>query len=242
MNKKQSLKCLTLFALGLLASQLPASAFYNPTAGRWLSRDPVGEVAFTTLNLKERSWAERKRLRLEALKPTYVFVHSDAINRLDILGLTDGDTDCPGLPQGQNNATCYQYACGNYGKWSDSVGGRGGKRCVPPYTCDSIRKGALADGMTEVPADGKCPEGTHKVAYALGSSGGSSDFHWLRQNDDGSWCHKNRYGGVSNLDGNKQVITDPANATLSFPAQGNWPAASYKLCDKGYLCAPNSWK
>jgi len=65
MNKKHTLKCLTVFALGLLASQVPASAFYNPTQGRWLSRDPIREGGGRNL---------------------YAFVYSDPVNGVD----TDG--------------------------------------------------------------------------------------------------------------------------------------------------------
>jgi RHS repeat-associated protein len=188
-------------------------------AGRWPNRDPINEAG--GLNL-------------------YAFVGNRVPNRIDPLGLADGDGDCPGLPKGESNAQCYQYACGNYGKWSDTPGGRGGQRCKPPYTCDGIKKGAIADGMTEVPADGKCPEGTHKVSYSVGTHGNGSDYHWMRQKADGTWCHKFRLGGPSNLDGSGKPITDPEKANQDFPANGKQPPSSYKHC--GYLCAPDTWK
>ena len=35
--------------LGLLAVACPVHAFYNPSTGRWLSRDPLGESGFESL-------------------------------------------------------------------------------------------------------------------------------------------------------------------------------------------------
>jgi len=65
MNKKLTLKCLTVFALGLLVGQFPASAFYNPSTGRWLSRDPIGENGGANL---------------------YSHAANQAANRIDVLG------------------------------------------------------------------------------------------------------------------------------------------------------------
>jgi hypothetical protein len=51
--------------LGLLASTLPAGAFYNPHTGRWLSRDPAGERAEHNL---------------------HGFVENDSVASYDVLG------------------------------------------------------------------------------------------------------------------------------------------------------------
>lgn len=59
---------MALLCLLLLADK--ASAFYNPTTGRWLSRDPIEEEG--GLNL-------------------YVFVANSPIQDFDALGLTKGD-------------------------------------------------------------------------------------------------------------------------------------------------------
>ena len=56
---------LFLVALGWLAMPASAWAFYNPTTGRWLNRDPIGERGGRNL---------------------YGFVQSDSISKSDLLG------------------------------------------------------------------------------------------------------------------------------------------------------------
>src|ERR1017187_4294143 len=65
MNAKQMLM-LTLLLLGVSLAR-EAQAFYNPSTGRWLSRDPIEENGGKSL---------------------YVFVGNDSINRADIVGLS----------------------------------------------------------------------------------------------------------------------------------------------------------
>lgn len=83
---------LTLF-LGLMVSP-DALAFYNPSTGRWLSRDPVGEAAFFN-HVAKRKW----ELSDESLYYTaipYAFVRNDSLNHTDYVGL---------LPASQATAT-----------------------------------------------------------------------------------------------------------------------------------------
>ena len=54
--------------------------FYNPSTGRWLSRDPVDE--FGSLQLRQRH--SRKR---HFPCPLYVFVNNDGVNHIDLFGL-----------------------------------------------------------------------------------------------------------------------------------------------------------
>ena len=35
------------------------------------------------------------------------------------------------------------------------------------------------------------------------------DYHWYRQNSDGSWSHKTGTGAVTNQDYSKKIIMDP---------------------------------
>lgn len=198
-----------------------ASAYFDPGVQRWVNRDPVMEAGGVN---------------------QYAYVANQPQNRMDPVGLNAIATEgsCPGTPPNKHGENCYQYACDNYGRNSDVVGARGGKRCPAPYNCGQIRESALADGLSDVPEGGECPEGTHKVAYASGSSGPGPDYHWLRETSDGTWCHKFKTGKPTNLDGSGNVITDPEKANLTFPASLNKQGASYKFC--GYLCAPNSWQ
>ena len=65
---------LTLGLLLLLLLPQPGQCFYNPTTGRWLSRDPVEERDCPHL---------------------YDFIGNDAANRVDFAGLMDSKTICP---------------------------------------------------------------------------------------------------------------------------------------------------
>jgi hypothetical protein len=86
----------------LLSTQI-ASAYYCPSTGRWLSRDPKGELGFTLL---KDGWIKRSRsssnqnccpsCKRNANKNLiigdaniYAFVNNDPLERIDYLGLTD---------------------------------------------------------------------------------------------------------------------------------------------------------
>ena len=56
--------------------------------------------------------------------------------------------------------------------------------------------------------DAKIKKGNWKVALVLALG---LDYHWYRQNTDGTWSHKQGSGPVTNLDGdgiNGHLITD----------------------------------
>ena len=69
---------LALFIL-LAAAQL-ASAFYDPSLGRWINRDPITENGFRMLS-KPQSFSRSGELNL------YAFVKNQPIGELDPLGL-----------------------------------------------------------------------------------------------------------------------------------------------------------
>ena len=68
MKAKRTL-AIGLTLLGLLLGR-EASGFYDPTIGRWLSRDPIEE---------------------QGGKNLYGFVHCNAVNEFDVLGLVVGN-------------------------------------------------------------------------------------------------------------------------------------------------------
>jgi RHS repeat-associated protein len=72
--------------------------YYSVSAGRWLSREPLGDDSFLTSYSESRSRTERWRLLRQALQPTYGFVQNNPIAGKDILGLR---FDCP-CSQAQN--------------------------------------------------------------------------------------------------------------------------------------------
>jgi RHS repeat-associated protein len=68
--------------------------YYNPSTGRWLSRDPLGDWAFLNYIVKNRFRSDVRKLSRAAMLPSYLFVHNDALDYLDNLGLeTQPDPD-----------------------------------------------------------------------------------------------------------------------------------------------------
>ena len=57
-----------------------------------------------------------------------------------------------------------------------------------------------------------CPPGTYKVAIVIARYAIRRDYHWYRQNADGTWSHKQGDLPVTNLDSNNQIIYDPQTA------------------------------
>jgi hypothetical protein len=76
-----------LFLAVLLALVSTAHAFYDPTTGRWLNRDPLGEEAFLQKELRGTSFEEQERLQSESFKHPYRFVDNVPLNKLDPFGL-----------------------------------------------------------------------------------------------------------------------------------------------------------
>lgn len=76
-----------LFPALLLAFVSPAKAFYDPTTGRWLNRDPLGDEAFLTQQMEGKPVAEQVSLREESFKHPYRFVDNDPVNHFDPFGL-----------------------------------------------------------------------------------------------------------------------------------------------------------
>ena len=59
-----------------------AQAFYNPSTGRWLGRDPINEKGFRISNQRKDGFVVAEEKNLVA------FVGNDCLNRTDKLGLT----------------------------------------------------------------------------------------------------------------------------------------------------------
>lgn len=80
---------------------------------------------------------------------------------------------------------------------------------------DKVEIDAELMGFTfqEISKYERCDNGTYKVALVVDNS---VDYHWYRQNPDGTWSHKLAWTEVTNLDASDNVIYDP------------------ELCDKDY--------
>jgi hypothetical protein len=93
---------LMIVVVCLVLGTWSAWAFYNPTSGRWLSRDPMGEPGDGSL---ERQWPTTHQMRSAgerrgSLDP-YVFAENTSVSRFDVLGL---------------------FGDGGGGPWSDNSG------------------------------------------------------------------------------------------------------------------------
>lgn len=73
---------------------------------------------------------------------------------------------------------------------------------------------ALGFGFTEINGWERCPTGMYKVAFAIDNQDSAEDrcgydYHWYRQNSDGSWSHKTGSAKVTNKDYSDKIIMDP---------------------------------
>jgi|ERR1017187_5635367 hypothetical protein len=99
MNIKHTLAAMVLL-LYLVWGQ-DAFAHYNPSTGRWLSRDPIDEAAFQ----HTVSWASKQHealYRRRASVNEFMFVQNDAIGKIDLFGLmiTSDRCCCRGISVG----------------------------------------------------------------------------------------------------------------------------------------------
>lgn len=119
-------KSIVVVLFVLLTAQI-ASAYYCPSTGRWLSRDPVGEPGFQALQRATYSaaapasattssrWINRDSVAPRVIRSTeiisgvnlYVFVRNAPIDRIDPLGLSD----CSCAPPLKDDSS----ACDKYG-------------------------------------------------------------------------------------------------------------------------------
>lgn len=58
-----------------------------------------------------------------------------------------------------------------------------------------------------------CPSGMYKVAFVFAQG---IDYHWYRQNPDGSWSHKQGESDVTDKDNSGHLIMDPRTADLGI--------------------------
>ena len=156
--------------------------FYDPTSQRWPNRDPIGEKG--GLNL-------------------YGMVGNNPVNWIDGLGLSpqgsypDWGGNPPQVPYrpSPSQGNCWRYACDDPAKpgepHSPFPGGNDPGRRL---TCKDVIDGAKKKGAVD-PKGGSCPPCHRKIKAVLQSKGPASnpdfnDYHWYRQESDGSWSHK----------------------------------------------------
>jgi hypothetical protein len=130
---------------------------------------------------------------------------------------------------------CYNYAANK----KTNTYALPGRASTANYGQYSARDGALLDGFV-LPQSGKCADevsgdGTvrpcqTKVALFIGSFGEEFDWHFYRQDADGTWSHKPGGAPARNTDESGAVISNPETANRCGDA----------FCYSqfvGYLCA-----
>ncbi|WP_390349322.1 RHS repeat-associated core domain-containing protein [Variovorax boronicumulans] len=101
------------------------------------------------------------------------------------------------------NNNCYSYALNRRGREGNQIWGGGGINPGEPtgrefsqYFCRNILDAAGRDGAISPREDQSCPAGYHggqlfiRQDQPLGSMGLTGDYHWYRQDYDGSWSEK----------------------------------------------------
>jgi hypothetical protein len=127
---------------------------------------------------------------------------------------------------------CYSYAIGhpdNPPGWKLSPGEKAGLGIAKENEFDNkdLLRLVKADGLTVAGNDPKPRQGYYLIAMFVIPG---EDFHFVRQNDDGSWSQKSGEDAVTSLDFKGRPITDPRQADV-----GEYKFVSYLYVPKGGL-------
>jgi hypothetical protein len=158
----------------------------------------------------------------------YEFVGSDPERWLDPFGLVPrGNPGDWGWGRG-SRGNCWRYACNDPAKDGESSGvNPGGRNLRRPFTCGDVLKGARKNPGIKPPGpDGNCPKCTYKIFLVITPPGPEQDYHWYRQDDDGSWSGK---------PGDTPVVPVPPGRTPKEDARRR----GYPI-ECGYLCVSGS--
>lgn len=132
---------------------------------------------------------------------------------------------------------CYSYAFRNLDLNALTKPQPGERAGYPPpthYTCANLFERIRADnpGVIQWTSnDESCPCKHYKAFLAIDNTPPNTDYHFLRQDQDGMWSHKPGSLPVTRLDAKGNLISDPMKADLNFEH------FQYNVkC--GYLCVP----
>lgn len=123
----------------------------------------------------------------------------------------------------QMSTNCYAFAVG------DPHGHKAGAHPSPGLasgfllssvrdaTGDEVAYYAQKDGLIKAANPYERRPGMYRVALVIDPH---NDFHWYRENEDGTWSHKNGHMPVSHRDASGKIILDPQTADRDYSAQG----------------------
>ncbi len=191
--------------------------YFDPVTGRWPSRDPIGERGGVNM---------------------YGFVYNGPFGWIDVLGREpkpcEADLKDNPAPGGETTPTtnCLAYACNRPHGPNTPKGLDGGvKNCAELM---KLIKGDPELDVIDIPEDGCCPKGYHKIKIAVAPG---QDFHAWRQDNDGGWSHvlgDEAVGAHDRVkDAGGDLIKDPSKIPSDLSTGG---AFNYKE-NCGIFCA-----
>lgn len=92
---------------------------------------------------------------------------------------------------------------------------------------EKLTKSDLSGDFVPTTFYDQCPKGMSKVALVVDKG---TDYHWYRQNPDGTYSHKDGSNPVKNYDANKRKIFNPKAASRDYGKNLNYE----DFC--GYYC------
>lgn len=120
----------------------------------------------------------------------------------------------------RDTTNCYAYVLN---KPSIGIASPGNSQGYDPYNLNnyftkevleemvSLDKAAYNFEFEPIGKYEKCLDNYYKVALVVDSNPTNSDYHWYRQNSDGTWSHKITSTPASKYDHNEEIIFDPEN-------------------------------
>lgn len=135
---------------------------------------------------------------------------------------------------------CYSYMLNNQvypgtnDIWLSQQPGEYAGRSIEPFTEQDIFDAVLADDkrfksplsdklFRRIDEDAVCPDGMYKVALLkIDNSANSREFHWLRQDADGFWSHKNGPAPVTREDSLGALISNPREGYFVIDGGGEY--------------------
>lgn len=71
--------------------------------------------------------------------------------------------------------------------------------------------------LEKVSYETECPKGKYKIGMMIDPD---DDYHFIRQDKDGTWSHKPGSANVRNTDFNNKLLEDPTKADFNYVSNG----------------------
>lgn len=125
----------------------------------------------------------------------------------------------------REDTNCYGYAVNQADNRQPGFSHYGGADIDPI----PMARAVAADGLLPIGREESCPDNQTKLALFIRND--YTDYHWLRQDADGTWSHKRTGAAPRNTDSAGEVIYDPEEADLRENASFDYSIFA------GYFCS-----